>query len=101
MQILQKLHECIVTDEEWEAGPEQWETFEDPYPEWSDYMGPVTKKPVPHSMVQAINESVARREVELHVARERSKAKFEEQRLKAQALRASAQVAPAEAIALA
>ena len=81
MQILQKLHECIVTDEEWEAGPEQRETFEDPYPEWSDYMGPVTKKPVPH------------------VARERSKAKFEEQRLKAQALRASAQVAPAEAIA--
>ncbi len=35
-QIQQSLEECLLTDEEMEAGPSVWSAFEDPFEEWND-----------------------------------------------------------------
>lgn len=33
-EVEKKLRECLVTDEEYAAGPDVWKTWTDPFPEW-------------------------------------------------------------------
>ena len=87
-QITSTLQACVLSDEEWGAGPTAWAAFEDPFPRWEDYQGPVADGDVPSSMAKIINANVAQKNKEAAAAREASKAKFEAQRAKAAELRA-------------
>lgn len=55
-KVEEKLNACLVTDEEYEAGRDLWETFNDPFPSWiqevpsSDGSGSDTEKKEPEVM---------------------------------------------------
>ena len=87
LQITEVLQSCILTDDEWSAGPSAWAQFEDPFPRWEDYQGPLADGDVPPSMAKIINANVAKKQQDAQASREASKAKFEAQRVKAAELR--------------